>query len=54
MRISAGFLPSFSQEFEWYNFEETPQSIQEKQFRNLQAHHARDVWLFHFKKRLAK
>jgi glutamine synthetase len=32
----AGFLPSFSQEFEWYNFAETPQTIHEKQFRNLQ------------------
>jgi glutamine synthetase len=34
--VSAGFLPLFSQEFEWYNFAETLQSIQEKQFRNLQ------------------
>ncbi|HEY2350148.1 MAG TPA: glutamine synthetase [Puia sp.] len=34
--ISAGFLPLFSQEFEWYNFAETPQSIQDKQYRNLQ------------------
>jgi glutamine synthetase len=34
--ISAGFLPVFSQEFEWYNFAETPRSIHEKQFRNLQ------------------
>jgi glutamine synthetase len=33
---SAGFLPQFSQEFEWYNFAETPQSIHEKQYRNLQ------------------
>ncbi|HEV3221257.1 MAG TPA: glutamine synthetase family protein [Puia sp.] len=32
---SSGFLPCFSQEFEWYNFAETPQSIHEKQFRNL-------------------
>ncbi len=30
-----GFLPVFSQEFEWYNFAETPGSIHEKQFRNL-------------------
>jgi len=35
--VSAGFLPLFSQEFEWFNFAETPQSLQEKQFRNLQA-----------------
>jgi glutamine synthetase len=33
--VSAGFLPLFSQEFEWYNFAETPQSIHEKQFKNL-------------------
>jgi len=31
----AGFNPSFSQEFEWYNFAETPQSANEKSFRNL-------------------
>jgi glutamine synthetase len=31
-----GFLPCFSQEFEWYNFAETPQSVHEKQFRDLQ------------------
>ncbi len=30
-----GYLPYFSQEFEWYNFAETPQSINEKQFKNL-------------------
>jgi glutamine synthetase len=33
---AAGFLPVFSQEFEWYNFAETPQSIHDKQFKNLQ------------------
>jgi glutamine synthetase len=32
---SAGFLPLFSQEFEWYNFAETPQSLHDKQYRNL-------------------
>ncbi len=32
---SMGYTPVFSQEFEWYNFEETPQSLHEKQFRNL-------------------
>lgn len=31
----AGYSPIFSQEFEWYNFAETPQSIHEKQFKNL-------------------
>src|SRR5688500_6361317 len=31
----AGFTPFFSQEFEWFNFKETPQSAQEKNFRNL-------------------
>lgn len=30
-----GYLPYFSQEFEWYNFAETPQSIHDKQFKNL-------------------
>jgi len=34
--VSAGFHPLFSQEFEWYNFSETPQSLHEKKFRNLQ------------------
>jgi glutamine synthetase len=31
-----GFIPFFSQEFEWFNFEETPKSIQDKNFHNLQ------------------
>jgi len=30
-----GFSPFFSQEFEWYNFAETPQSANEKQYKNL-------------------
>lgn len=30
-----GYTPFFSQEFEWFNFAETPQSVNEKQFRNL-------------------
>ena len=30
-----GFSPIFSQEFEWFNFAETPRSANEKQFRNL-------------------
>lgn len=30
-----GFRPYFSQEFEWFNFRETPQSISEKEFRDL-------------------
>jgi glutamine synthetase len=30
-----GFTPSFSQEFEWFNFLETPQSAAEKKFQNL-------------------
>ena len=32
--VDAGFQPYFSQEFEWFNFEETPHSLQEKEFRN--------------------
>lgn len=31
-----GFTPSFSQEFEWYNFAETPQSVSDNGFKNLQ------------------
>lgn len=30
-----GFTPFFSQEFEWFNFAETPQSAREKNFTNL-------------------
>lgn len=30
-----GFRPVFSQEFEWFNYRETPQSLQEKSFRDL-------------------
>lgn len=32
---SLGFTPFFSQEFEWFNFQETPQSIEEKNFNDL-------------------
>lgn len=31
----AGFTAIFSQEFEWYNFAETPQTANNKQFKNL-------------------
>ncbi|HVE60429.1 MAG TPA: glutamine synthetase family protein [Chitinophagaceae bacterium] len=31
----AEFTPFFSQEFEWYNFAETPQTVIDKQFKNL-------------------
>jgi glutamine synthetase len=30
-----GYTPAFSQEFEWFNFAETPKSASDKQFRNL-------------------
>jgi len=30
-----GFTPFFSQEFEWFNFQETPESLQKKNFQNL-------------------
>lgn len=30
-----GYLPMFSQEFEWYNFAETPQTANDKHFKNL-------------------
>ncbi len=32
---NAGFTPFFSQEFEWFNFEETPASVNDKNFQNL-------------------
>ena len=31
---SLGFHPEFAQEFEWFNFRETPQSLREKSFTN--------------------
>jgi glutamine synthetase len=31
----AGFTPYFSQEFEWFNFAETPQSLQDKNYSKL-------------------
>ncbi|MDB5030708.1 glutamine synthetase family protein [Mucilaginibacter sp.] len=31
-----GFHPEFAQEFEWFNFKETPQSLQDKSFTKLQ------------------
>jgi len=30
-----GYIPLFAQEFEWFNFEETPQSLSEKKYQNL-------------------
>jgi glutamine synthetase len=32
---SAGYYPMFSQEFEWFNFSETPHSAQEKNYKGL-------------------
>jgi len=32
---AVGFQPVFSQEFEWFNFAETPQTAHDKSFRNL-------------------
>ncbi|HEY4195897.1 MAG TPA: glutamine synthetase family protein [Mucilaginibacter sp.] len=32
-----GYHPEFAQEFEWFNFRETPQSLQEKSFTNLET-----------------
>ena len=32
-----GYHSEFSQEFEWFNFRETPQSLQEKGFANLES-----------------
>lgn len=33
--VKAGFSPIFSQEFEWYNFAETPQTAHDKNYRDL-------------------
>ena len=33
---SEGFSPVFAQEFEWFNFAETPQTIHDKGYKNLQ------------------
>jgi len=33
--VDAGYLPYFSQEFEWFNFKETPQSLYRKNYNNL-------------------
>jgi glutamine synthetase len=32
-----GYHPEFAQEFEWFNFKETPQSLQDKNFTNLET-----------------
>jgi len=34
---SLGFHPEFAQEFEWFNFRETPQSLRDKSFTNLET-----------------
>lgn len=34
--IKMGYIPKFSQEFEWFNFKETPQTLADKGFTNLQ------------------
>lgn len=34
--LGYGFRPIFGAEYEWYNFAETPDSLKEKQYRNLQ------------------
>ena len=33
--IDAGYVPVFAQEFEWFNFQETPQSLHDKHFKNI-------------------
>ncbi len=33
--VKEGFVPAFSQEFEWFNFKETPGEISAKRFRDL-------------------
>ena len=34
--VAIGYHPEFAQEFEWFNFNETPQSLKEKSFTNLE------------------
>ena len=34
--MDAGYIPQFSQEFEWFNFAETPETLDEKGFTNIQ------------------
>ena len=34
--IEAGYTPLFSQEFEWFNFAETPEALKEKSFTDIQ------------------
>ncbi len=34
--VDAGYTPLFSQEFEWFNFAETAESLEEKSFTNIQ------------------
>ncbi len=35
--VEAGYTPLFSQEFEWFNFQETPQELNDKAFRHLKS-----------------
>lgn len=32
--LNMGYAPVFSQEFEWFNFEETPQQLEDKNYKN--------------------
>ncbi|MDX1642115.1 MAG: glutamine synthetase, partial [Balneolaceae bacterium] len=32
--IELGYLPKFSSEYEWFNFRETPKSLEEKSYQN--------------------
>ena len=34
--VDAGYIPQFSQEFEWFNFAETSESLEEKSFTRIQ------------------
>jgi glutamine synthetase len=35
--VNMGYHPEFAQEFEWFNFRETPQSLKEKSFTNMES-----------------
>ncbi len=34
--LDAGYVPQFSQEFEWFNFAETPETLKEKAYTNIE------------------
>ena len=43
-----GFKPKFGLEFEWFNFQETPQELKGKRIPKSFAYFSWNVWLFYF------